>query len=381
MNTSRKLAAILAADVAGYSRLTGLDEEGTHAQLQDHLRFQVDPKIAEHHGRVVKNTGDGLLAEFGSVVDAVRCALDIQRGMTKRNAHIPKEKRIQFRIGINVGDVMVDRGDIFGDGVNIAARLETVADPGGICVSGRVLEDVQEKLDITFEDAGEQQLKNIVRPVRVYRVWPTFRRHRAQIRLSTVATLATYWLIPRLPTLRLQHPEIHLTISTTNQVVNFRSEDFDCAIRYGVEPWPELDCHLLFRDRLIAVASRELAASLSLSDGPKALSSCPIIQARTRISDLHRWWKGKGLGGRPPKPSLIVENRSQALGAAMAGEGVTFIDPEFIKPPSPVGGLVSLFAPAVPLEGKYFFVFPPRSRTYRNIHLLGSWLAAQVGAS
>ncbi len=166
----RRLTAILAADVAGYSRLTGLDEEGTHAQLQDHLRSLVNPKVAEHRGRVVKNTGDGLLAEFSSVVDAVRCAVDVQRGMTERNADVPEEKRIDFRIGVNVGDVMLDRGDIFGDGVNVAARLESLAEPGGICVSGRVQEDVEGKLEITFENAGEQQLKNIGRPVRVYRV-------------------------------------------------------------------------------------------------------------------------------------------------------------------------------------------------------------------
>jgi TolB-like protein len=166
----RRLTAILAADVAGYSRLTGVDEEGTHAQLQDHLRLLVDPKIAEHRGRVVKNTGDGMLAEFSSVVDAVRCAVDVQRSMAERNADVPHERRIEFRIGINVGDIIIDRGDMFGDGVNVAARLEGVAEPGGICVSGRVLEDVQGKLDIPFEDAGEQQLKNIVRPVRVYRV-------------------------------------------------------------------------------------------------------------------------------------------------------------------------------------------------------------------
>ncbi len=169
MAIERRLTAILAADVAGYSRLTGLDEEGTHVQLAGHLRSLVDPKIAEHRGRIVKNTGDGLLAEFSSVVDAVRCAVEIQQGMAERNAEASREKRIEFRIGINVGDVMIERGDIFGDGVNVAARLEGIAEPGGISVSGRVLEDVQGKLDILFENAGEQQLKNIARPVRVYR--------------------------------------------------------------------------------------------------------------------------------------------------------------------------------------------------------------------
>jgi TolB-like protein len=166
----RRLSAILAADVAGYSYLTGLDEEGTHVQLQDHLRTLVDPKIAEHRGRVVKNTGDGLLAEFSSVVDAVRCALDVQRGMLERNAGVPLEKRIEFRIGINVDDIITDRDDIFGDGVNVAVRLEGLAEPGGICISEDAHRQVRGKLDILGDDAGEHQLKNIARAVRVYRV-------------------------------------------------------------------------------------------------------------------------------------------------------------------------------------------------------------------
>ena len=169
-HAERRLTAILAVDVAGYSRLTGIDEEGTHTQLMGHLRSLVDPKIAEHRGRVVKNTGDGLLAEFSSVVEAVRCAVDIQRGMVERNAEAPQGKRIEFRIGINVGDIIIDRGDIFGDGVNVAARLQGFAEPGGICVSARVQEDVQGKLDVAFEDAGDQHFKNIERPVRAFRV-------------------------------------------------------------------------------------------------------------------------------------------------------------------------------------------------------------------
>jgi adenylate cyclase len=166
----RKLAAILAADVAGYSRFMGADEEGTLALLKAHRRELVDPKIAEHRGRIVKTTGDGMLVEFASVVDALRCAADIQRGMAERNAEVPDAKRIRFRVGINVGDIIVDDDDIIGDGVNIAARLEGFAEPGGICVSGRVQEDARGKLDIAFEDAGEQQFKNIAWPVRVYRV-------------------------------------------------------------------------------------------------------------------------------------------------------------------------------------------------------------------
>jgi class 3 adenylate cyclase/ABC-type uncharacterized transport system substrate-binding protein len=166
----RKLAAILAADVAGYSRLMGADEEGTLARLKNHRHELVDPKISEHHGRIVKTTGDGMLVEFGSVVDAVRCAVEIQRGMVERNADVPAGRRIDFRIGINVGDVIIDGGDIFGDGVNVAARLEALAEPGGICVSARVYEDATGRIDARFEDIGKQSLKNINRPVRVYRV-------------------------------------------------------------------------------------------------------------------------------------------------------------------------------------------------------------------
>jgi len=166
----RRLSAILAADVAGYSRLMGADEEGTLSRLKAHRLALVDPKISEHRGRIVKTTGDGMLVEFASVVDAARCAVEVQRGMVERNADVPQDKRIEFRIGINVGDIIIDGGDIFGDGVNVAARLEGLAEPGGICVSGRVQEDAQGKLDIAFDDAGEQALKNIARPVRVYRV-------------------------------------------------------------------------------------------------------------------------------------------------------------------------------------------------------------------
>ena len=166
----RRLTAILAADVAGYSRLTGLDEEGTHLQLREHLSSFVNPKIAEYRGRIVKNTGDGLLAEFSSVVDAVRCAIDVQRGMAKRNADVAAEKRIDFRIGINIGDIIIDRGDIFGDGVNVAARLEGVADPGGICMSDDVFRQIQGRVAGDFVDIGEQQLKNIARPVRIFYV-------------------------------------------------------------------------------------------------------------------------------------------------------------------------------------------------------------------
>ena len=166
----RRLTAIFAGDVAGYSRLMGADEEGTLSRLNAHRREFLEPKIAEHHGRIVKRTGDGILIEFASAVDAARCAVEIQHGMIERNAPVPQDKRIEFRIGIHVGDIIIEEGDIYGDGVNIAARLEGISQPGGICISDDAYRQVRGKLDANFQDAGEQELKNIARPVRVYQL-------------------------------------------------------------------------------------------------------------------------------------------------------------------------------------------------------------------
>ena len=150
----RRLTAILAADVAGYSRLMGANEEETLARLKAHRRELVDPKITEDRGRIVKTTGDGLLVEFASVVDAVRCAVEIQREMAERNADVPSDQRIEYRVGINVGDIIIDAGDIFGDGVNVAARLEALAEPGGVCVSRMVRDQVRDKLALAFRGYG-----------------------------------------------------------------------------------------------------------------------------------------------------------------------------------------------------------------------------------
>jgi TolB-like protein len=166
----RRLAAVLMADVAGYSRLMGKDEEGTLAALKVIRRQVVDSKITEHRGHIVKTTGDGLLVEFASVVDAVRCAVEWQRAMAVRNRDVANERRIEFRIGINLGDIIGDEHDIYGDGVNIAARLEGLAEPGGICVSRVVHDQVRDKVDLGFDDLGEQQVKNIVRPLHVFRL-------------------------------------------------------------------------------------------------------------------------------------------------------------------------------------------------------------------
>jgi TolB-like protein/class 3 adenylate cyclase len=166
----RRLAAVLAADVAGYSRLMGRDEEGTLAQLKSFRKTLLDPCIAAHRGRIVKTTGDGMLAEFASAVDATRCAVEVQRGMAEQNADVPQDTRIEFRIGIHVGDIIIDDNDIFGDGVNIAARLEGIAEPGGVCISDDAQRQVRGKVEVTFDDMGLQSLKNIAEPMRAWRM-------------------------------------------------------------------------------------------------------------------------------------------------------------------------------------------------------------------
>ena len=230
MTATRRLAAILAADVAGYSRLIGADEEGTLNQLRSIRTDVIDPKISEHRGRVVKTTGDGLLVEFVSVVDALRCAAEIQNATAKGNAEIAAEKRIDFRIGINVGDVVVEEGDIFGDGVNIAARLEGLAEPGGICVSARVQEDVAGKLDLAFEDLGEQTLKNIARPVRVYRVRPaTVGKTQSASPVEIALTLA----LPDKPSIAVPCRQVELLVPHDGEQILNRAQSRSARFHRG----------------------------------------------------------------------------------------------------------------------------------------------------
>ena len=228
----RRLAAIVSADVAGYSRLMGLDESGTLAELKAHRGELIDPKIAEYGGRIVKTTGDGLLLEFPSVVEAVRCAVDVQRGMSERNAAVPPERLIEFRIGVNLGDIIIDGEDIYGDGVNVAARLQALAEPGEICVSKAVRDQVLDKLSFGFEDLGAQKMKNIARAVEAYRVdlgsesllphadprtrWQWLTRRESRWIAASVLVLAVagaaWWAHRPAPTVAAQPPPLSLLI-------------------------------------------------------------------------------------------------------------------------------------------------------------------------
>ena len=196
----RRLAAVLAADVAGYSRLMGGDEEGTLARLKACRKTLVDPAIASHRGRIVKTTGDGMLVEFASAVDAARSAVEIQRNMSAQNAEVPQDIRIEFRIGIHVGDIIIDDNDIFGDGVNIAARLEGIAEPGGVCMSDDAYRQIRGKVEIVWDDLGPQTLKNIAEPMRAWRV-QLGDQSALKTQLRSLAGRATALLLPDKPSI------------------------------------------------------------------------------------------------------------------------------------------------------------------------------------
>jgi class 3 adenylate cyclase len=382
IRVERRLSAILAADVADYSRLMHHDEEATHAKLSALLTEAVHPTVAEHGGRIVKNTGDGFLAEFPSAVEAVRAAVQFQTRVHELTVGHAEDRRIRFRVGVNIGDVIVEPHDIFGDDVNIAARLEGIAEPGGICVSSSVYAHVRGKVAIEFDDLGEQNLKNIPRPVRAYAMVQEepspATNARNSIRLTTVATLASCWLLPRLPRLQAVHPHLQLTISTTNHAVDFSRDEIDCGIRHGMGLWPGLESTLIFKEILVLAGSPSLLRRTTGKHIARSLRSTPIIAVKTRRSDLARWWHGNGLEGSPPRARLVVENRSQALAAAVAGNGLTVIDARFIAGlglDTPIGRLPGY---EVPLPEGYYFIVPHRYASRRNIKLLRAWLTSEV---
>jgi adenylate cyclase len=293
MTATRRLAAILAADVAGYSRLMGTDEEGTHERLKAHLRELVDPKIAEHRGRIVKNTGDGLLAEFPSVVGAVRCAVDVQRGMIDREPDVPEERRIRFRIGVNLGDVIVEEHDIFGDGVNIAARLEALAELGGICISGTVRDHISDRLPYAFEDMGELSVKNIARPVRVYALRPDAVAALPATMVPHAASISQLAVAPRLSIVVL--PFTNLSDDREQQYfADGITEDLTTDLS-RLENMFVISCNTAFTYRNKPIDTKQVGRELSVRyvlegsvrrSGNQLRVSAQLIDAAT---DAHLW--------------------------------------------------------------------------------------------
>jgi hypothetical protein len=275
----------------------GRDDSDTLVRLKAHRCDLIDPKIAEYGGRIVKTTGDGLLLEFPSVVDAVRCVVDVQRGMAERNADLTADLRIEFRVGIDVADIIIEGSDIYGDGVNVAARLQELAEPGGICVSGRVHEDVHGKLNATFEDAGELQLKNIARPVHVHRMSLTETRNPRRLRVSVVPSFATCWLLPRIGRFVAAHPDIDLDVRATAAVADFQRDDADVAIRLGGGNWPGLTTELLFDEFYTPVCSPRLQGG-RLPAAPADLAGYTLLSCI--MEPWKPWFEAAGLDWPEP---------------------------------------------------------------------------------
>jgi class 3 adenylate cyclase/pimeloyl-ACP methyl ester carboxylesterase len=304
----RRLAAIFAGDIAGYSRLMGIDEEGTLRQLKANRTQLVDPKITEHRGRIVKTTGDGILVEFVSVVDAVRCAIDIQRGMVKRNADMPTNKRIEFRIGVNLGDIIIEGDDIFGDGVNIAARLEGLAETGGICISRQAYDQIEGRLTLVYRPLGPQRLKNIAKPVEVYAIdlddgaVAQLELERAQLKINycrapdgvrlAYATVGTG--PPLVKTANwMNHVEYDWESTVTRHFFIALARDF-ALLRYdargnGLSDWDveelSLDAWVSDLETVVAAAGLERFPLLGMSQGC-AISVAFAVRHPERVSHL-----------------------------------------------------------------------------------------------
>ncbi len=373
----RRLAAVVSADVVGYSRLMGQDDSETLAQLKAHRRDLIDPKIAEYGGRIVKTIGDGLLLEFPSVVDAVRCAVDVQGGMAERNSGLTANQRIDFRVGIDVGDIIVEGDDIYGDGVNVAARLQELAEPGGICISGRVHEDVHGKLNATFEDAGEQQLKNIARHVHVHRVSLAEKHNPRRLRVSVAPSFATCWLLPRIGRFVAAHPDIDLDVRATVAVADLQRDDADVGIRFGAGYWPGATAELLYDEFYTPVCSPRLKGG-RLPARPADLAGYTLLHSTNE--PWKPWFEAAGLDWPEPVQGLVFNDASHMLQAAADGQGVALARLSLFVLDVRNGVLVRPFSTVVPAAFRTYLVYPPRVASSAKLTSFRTWLRDEIAA-
>lgn len=297
----RHLAVILAADVVGYSRLMELDEERTHAAFLT-CQAVIAERIERHRGRVFSGSGDSVLAEFASPVEAMRAAIEIQTDLAERSLDLPENHHMEFRIGINFGDVIADGGNLFGDGVNIAVRLEALAEPGGICLSNGVYEHVERQLPLPYVDMGPQALKNMARPIHAFRV--SIPRTSANVlSITAIHTFATNWLAPRLGAFRTAHRDIELRLEAMSRVVDLTREPFDVGIRAGNGRWPGLMAHELMAEEFAPFCSPDFLARAGNISAPSDLLDLPLI----RDDDWWRaWFKAAGVAVPEPLSSSSV---------------------------------------------------------------------------
>ena len=374
----RRLAAILALDVVGYSRLMEADETGTFARLRAHQRDLIEPEIARHNGRIFKVMGDGLLAEFPSVVEAVECAVVVQRAMAGRNDDAPADLGIDVRMAVNLGDVIVDGEDRYGDGVNIAARLEKLAEPGGLIISRAVYEQVRSKLSLRFEDLGDKALHNIAEPISVYRVSPQASLSKASVLTVTVSpNFAAKWLVHRLGHFAKTHPDIDLRISASLHHANFAREEIDVAIRHGDGQWPGLHVTRLVAEELFPVCSPKLLRGRYALRSPNDLK-CHTLLHLNDHRDWLKWLEAAGITDAAMPRSVVFNQASMAIDAAIDGQGIALARSALAAWDLRMGRLVRPFELMLSVSYAYWIVCPRVSADLAKVATFRQWLLAQA---
>jgi LysR family glycine cleavage system transcriptional activator len=372
----RRLAVILAVDVVGFSHLMEMDEARTHRALRS-SQSAIEAEIAKHGGRVFGTAGDALMAEFHSPLAAVEATVRIQREQGERDLDLPDGNRMLFRAGITLGDVIVDEGNLFGDGVNLAARLQTMAPPGGICISANVHEHVENKLAVQFRDIGECHVKNISRPIHVYSV-EVDRADESLLTVTSIETFASNWLAPRLAGFQESHPEIAIRLDATGRVVDLTREGIDVGIRSGDGSWPGLEAHRIMPIEFTPLLSPELMARAGPVRDPADLLSLPLLDGRDG------WWKDwfSMVGLQDPKlvrhaPVQLI-TQVMLSQAVLAGHGVALLVPALFEPEIAAGRLVRPFDLACRSPTSYWLVYPEEHRKLRKVCAFRDWILGEA---
>ncbi|PSH62627.1 hypothetical protein CU102_25005 [Phyllobacterium brassicacearum] len=374
----RRLTVILAADVVGFSRLMEVDEERTHAAFST-CHTAIAGLVAKHRGRIFAGAGDSVLAEFASPVEAVRAAIDIQNDLAERRLDLAEGHQMKFRIGINLGDVIVDGSNLYGAGVNVAVRLETLAEPGGICLSGNIHEHVEQKLPLQYLDLGEQRVKNIAKPVHVYRVL-TSEATQGVLSITAAETFATNWLVPRLGSFQLVHPDMALRLEIMGRVVDFAHEAFDVGIREGHGNWPGLKSHMLMPVEFTPLCSPEFLARAGNIAAPIDLLQMPLLSWSISDDWWREWFKLSGITNPEPavRPSVQLKTQLAISQAAMAGQGIAILTPAFFAAEIATGRLIQPFSIVAGIGSSFWLVYPEDHQNSRKIHAFREWILEEV---
>jgi class 3 adenylate cyclase len=376
----RRLAAILAVDIVEYCRLMEADERGTLGRMQGRLKGLFEPRIAQYNGRIFKLMGDGLLAEFASVVDAVECAALLQQAVAASIDDAPAGQGIEVRMAVNLGDVIIDGDDRHGEGVNIAARLQKLAEPGGLIVSRAVYDQVRSKVALNFDDLGEMSLRNIVQPVKAYRALPSEQPGRADIlTVTTSPNFASKWLVHRLGDFAESHPEVDLRISASLHHVDFAREGVDVAIRHGEGQWPGLHVTRLVSEELFPVCSPKMLRGRNALRAPQDLARYPLLHLNDR-RNWQAWFDTAGLDITDGARGIVFNQASLAIDAAVDGQGIALARTALTAWDLRKGRLVRPFDLVLSVPYAYWIVCPRASADLPGVATFRQWLLEQAEA-